>query len=360
MITLLWCCGCARDVNANYGGLTDDSLNGVRVFAQLLKADGHRVRATLALSPKLMENSDVLVYFLRSDAGIPEQTRYWFEDWLSVEPGRSLIVIPRDYDAEPQYWEFVNDNLGVEVTDEEQARVDKRLKQARSVMSAMRNNAVDVDENEWFGLSTTPAARVAKSVNGDDAWTTDLGLKQGNLELVFNRRLELPEDAQPLVTSGMDVMLARMDYYDGNIWIAANGSFLLNYPLINHEHRKLALGLSRELGRKRRIVFVLGTRQFDSDAAQVPTLWKALTLTPVNWIAGHLLVFLLLFGLSRFAIFGRPREPQSREVYQFEKHVDALGSLLEKTGDADFARVHLDVLRSRLSPESESVPQEKQ
>ena len=55
--------GCRQDVDATYGRLSGSSVNGVRVFANLLRSKGCRVESTRRLSPKLRDQTDLIVYF---------------------------------------------------------------------------------------------------------------------------------------------------------------------------------------------------------------------------------------------------------------------------------------------------------
>ena len=63
-----------------------------------------------------------------------------------------------------------------------------------------------------------------------------------------------------------------------------------------------------------------------------------------------------LFCFSVFPIFGRPRElpPDSRS--DFGKHIDALGSLLERTVDREFARSRLMHYRQTVGRDAGTSP----
>jgi hypothetical protein len=55
----------------------------------------------------------------------------------------------------------------------------------------------------------------------------------------------------------------------------------------------------------------------------------------------HLAVTGILFCFACFAIFGRPRVIPVTRLSNFGHHVQALGLLLQRTGDAEFARARL-------------------
>ncbi len=58
---------------------------------------------------------------------------------------------------------------------------------------------------------------------------------------------------------------------------------------------------------------------------------------PANWILLHLLVLGVLLCFFRYPLFGRPREPKPEATSDFGKHIDALASLLSRTGDLTYA-----------------------
>src|SRR4029453_17248202 len=72
---------------------------------------------------------------------------------------------------------------------------------------------------------------------------------------------ELPERFEPLLTSEGDTLAFRVEnnqpsgWGDAQVIVVANGSWLLNYPLVNHEHRKVAARLVNECGSAGKVAF---------------------------------------------------------------------------------------------------------
>ena len=95
--------GCGKGVNSSYAALRGDSVNGVRVFIDYLKSQGHRVGASRQINPSLDNSADVIIHF-DDGSGLSDETRDWLQYWLEEEPGRDLILVLRSYDAEVDYW----------------------------------------------------------------------------------------------------------------------------------------------------------------------------------------------------------------------------------------------------------------
>ena len=90
-----------------YGSAEGTSLNGTRTFADLLRHQGHTVRSAWSLTEPLAGWANVLVRFSTKPGPIDRDEADWYSEWLDGEPGRSLIYVVRDYDAEPEYWDRV-------------------------------------------------------------------------------------------------------------------------------------------------------------------------------------------------------------------------------------------------------------
>ena len=74
---------------------------------------------------------------------------------------------------------------------------------------------------------------------------------------------------------------------------------------------------------------------------------------PMDVILFHLCLLGILFCMARWPIFGRPRDPEREAPSDFGKHVDALGELLERTGDKNFASSRL--LHYRQTSQTEAL-----
>jgi len=122
----------------------------------------------------------------------------------------------------------------------------------------------------------------------------------------------------------------------------ANGSFLLNLPLVNHEHRKLAAKLIGEVPPGKNVVFSEsgpGSPPIrDKDPVDaMPTGWEMFNIWPTNWILLHLAIVGVIFCFSRWPIFGLPKEGPAASNSDFGRHIDALGDLLKRSHDRSYA-----------------------
>ncbi len=109
---LLGFSGCDQGLSIEYGSRQpihdgDASLNGTGVLSEMFLRAGHRVATVTRLAPRLSKSADVIVWFIQ-DFSPPSQAAVdWLETWLEREAGRTLIVVGRDFDAEPLYWSKV-------------------------------------------------------------------------------------------------------------------------------------------------------------------------------------------------------------------------------------------------------------
>ena len=121
----------------------------------------------------------------------------------------------------------------------------------------------------------------------------------------------------------------------------ANGSFLLNAALLNRARRPLAIRAVDWLGPgPRKVAFVDGAKVLEAGrrGRRRPRRSGCLQVPPFGWVVGHLAAFGVLLCLSLAATLGRPRPAPSSGTERPSAHPEALGSLLARTGRADFAR----------------------
>ena len=123
----------------------------------------------------------------------------------------------------------------------------------------------------------------------------------------------------------------------------ANGSFLLNLPLVNHEDRKLADRLIASTQPTSRVVFIesgVSGPPIDPEESE-DSLWSVFGAWPLSAILLQLAVAGIIFCFARWPIFGRPRTTPAEAASDFSKHVNALGDLLRRTRDRPYALAQL-------------------
>jgi len=75
--------------------------------------------------------------------------------------------------------------------------------------------------------------------------------------------------------------------------------------------------------------------------ADASPLWSLFGAWPLNAILLQLAVLGIIFCFARWPIFGRPQQPVAESLSDFGKHVAAVGELLRRTKDRNYARARL-------------------
>jgi hypothetical protein len=317
----------------------------------MFKSQGHRVTTWTRLSPRLDEQD--IVVWVPDDFGVPaKEPREFLEDWLSRgDGGRIVVYIGRDYDAAVDYWSDVRPTA----PPEDAAEIQRRLARAKADYASARAKMPAKGYGRWFTAQRDGKRRDVRTLEGP--WAK--GIDANKCEITIAGRLEVPREAdrvaadppipgdfEPLLTSEGELLAFRVKddakWGDGQVIVLVNGSWTLNYPLVNHEHRKLAARLVNECGSPGKVAFVEsgpgGPTVLDKDPSTGDEPWPPY---PLNAILVHMSVLGIVFCLARFPIFGRPRELPSEASADFGKHVGALGDLLSRSQDRNYALTRL-------------------
>jgi hypothetical protein len=352
------------DYGRRRGTTSGPSVSGTAGLAEMFKKAGHRVQTFTRLSPKLNE-ADVIVWAPNDFEPPGKEQREFIENWLYEGEGRVVVFIGRDYDAASAYWAEVRPSA----PPEDAAEVQRRLARAKADFAAERAKMPVNGYARWFTAKRDAPRRDIRSLQGP--WANGIDAKK--CEIVLAGRLEvpaqadkgaadppLPEKFEPLLTSEGDSLAFRVEDLttmdDGQVIVIANGSWLLNYPLVNHEHRKLAARLVNECGSAGKVAFVEsysgGPTVSNKDPSEATSPLAFMDVWPLNAIIIHLTILGIIFCLARSPIFGRPRELPAQSPADFGRHVTALGELLARTKDQAYARARLDQYRSLAKRDS--------
>lgn len=371
-------CGSA-DIDDTYGkrrGVDGEtSVNGTGVLADMFRQFGHTVTTKRYLSPRV-DNYDVIVWAPDDFEPPGDEYQEFFEDWLHGQTGRTLVYIGRDYDAAVAYWEEAQGSA----PSDQAVEVARRLAKARAKYDNERIVMPEDGDCRWFKASRD---RSFRSVGGRQDRPNDLcgtwheasAIDPSKLNIPLRGRLEVLSDppkgrydreyqTEILLASGDDVLtwkITRSDLSDGQIIVVANGSFLLNLPLVEKEHRKLAGRLIAECGSGNDVIFLEsgpgGPRLLDHEPGEnYPTGFEAFTVWPVGAILLHFVALGILYLFARMTIFGRPHELPSDAVSDFGKHIRALGELLARTGDKASALSRLAYYHDKVKRDSGAIP----
>jgi hypothetical protein len=333
--------GCDSGIETQYGQRkgpgASKSVNGTAVLADMFEEAGHRVYSWPVLSPRLRAQADCIVWFPDDFDPPSPEVRQWMEDWLEGGPGRTLICVGRDFDASGRYWEKVQPGA----PPGQLPLIRRESATRKAAFRASRKNVPQSEDCEWFTVENKLRPRKVRTLTGGDpAWRR--GIDPSKLEIELNGRIVPQDGAEVLLESQGDVLVAHTSRNGGQLIIVVNGSFLLNAPLVNHEHRKLAAKLIEEAGPPKKTVVFLesgpgGPPITDDPMVATPTGLDILVISPTCWVFLHLAVVGVAFCFSRWPVFGVPRQPDRDSTSDFGKHIQALAELLQRSQDRAYA-----------------------
>ncbi len=338
--------GCKESLNVRYG-LRDGSINGTLAFANMFEDSGRSVIVRRSLSPSV-ERSHTIVWFSRTPDVPSQETLAWFEAWM-LQPGkRTLIYVRRDYDAEPDYWR------------EMVARAPKELKDAFASRCRQAIDRVYFEgaisppplSCEWYTVQAGKP-RDANSLEGSLVDGLD-AKPRGEAAIRLRRQMFLADEFDTILASSEDQIVGCCKIgARGRSLVVANGSFLLNLPLVDREHRQLAGRLIEMTAENERVVFLETSgdpRIMDSEPKpEYPSGLALLGVWPLNVVLLQLAAAGILFCFARWPIFGRPQDPSDPNVGDFSLHAEALGKLLRRSTDREHALRRLaDYRNSKL------------
>ena len=231
LMLLLVVTGCQRSskIHEEYGQRRGKSMgksvNGTGVLARIFESKGYRVRTTSRLG-RIVERSDVVVWFPDRYRPPDPKSRDFFEDWLQESPGRTLVIVGRDYDASLAYWEK---SLKVAPASE-RLETRRRLARNKTKFARQRSGYLETEDCRWFALDRAGAPERVTSLEGP--WSH--GIDASQVEMQLATRIQPSEDAEQvnehgssffrsLLTSNDDALIAE---YANDRW---GGSRILVY-----------------------------------------------------------------------------------------------------------------------------------
>jgi hypothetical protein len=382
----------AKTVSTAYGGRRGEaasSVNGLSILADMFQRAGYQVTSRSNTGSGI-NDAQVIVWAPNNFAPPTAEERERIEEWLAAETGRTFVYIGRDYDAGVEYWRRMTD----QAKPVDFAASSREAALAESAHDTARSEIPANEDCRWFTVRRDrPRTRVA-SLSGE--WADDLDAEQA--EIIVQAQFDVPTAIDKKESPTDDETEEEGDEYDygdadadtpefevllstggtgddnpfdeeggfrpgmgtplvTSVWtstwgsseliVVANGSFLFNLPLVNHEHRKLAGRLIERCGDPGKVVF-WESSSFRGSSAEQEDEWSVLTTWPLNFILLHLAVLGLLYILWRYPIFGQAYTLRPPATSDFAKHIEALGKLMAATNDEDYARRKLAEYRERV------------
>ncbi len=356
LILLLACTGC-NQLETDYAAYRGKSINGVQVFIDLIRSEGHQVDPWPALGEHLYNDYDIVIIFHDEfSAPSPEAIEY-IEDLIDWSDTTNFLFVGRDFDITSHYWRTVSSQLAQKNDSKQAERTSQLASEAVNILTATLSESYEIKiESEFyegkffeFELPETKIREISEVLmrvpdDPDESERTTLPCRW---ELY--RKLVPPKEAEVLwQTAEQEPLLILLDTEGYRLFALGSAYPLLNGALIDPGNQKVALELIRQLEPTGRIAVVTGSGVFDPEAEDAG-MWRFLKVFPHPWIAGHLLFFLGLFCLSRLPIFGRPRIEIFKDLKRFGAHVEALGDLMRRTGKTKFAKKRILEWKNRRS-----------
>ena len=385
------------------------SINGLGVFEKLCTQAGSRCFVTDRLSMRL-DKADAIVLVGTSFHPPAKEARDWLEQWLSEERGRTVVYFGRDFDADIYYRERtleqvpsserpraafelalaraeldalllggVNEDVfcrwfnlkirrprvneldftgdwsmdlksveaswPVRVTLEPPVADQRRRKPkwlAEPSASAtfnpvqpMRPSKVDKEEAQIYRSVWSHY-----DINDDDTWKEEWA-KLPNSQVLLTGR-----NGTPLVCR-----LTSQRYAGSQIVTIVNGAPLLNGSIVEPHFLSVAHRIVDSMQPAKRIALLpFGTEGIlisnVEDEAETAGL-SVLTTWPMNFIVAHLAFLGVLICLALFPILGRPQGLPKHSLSDFGQHAEAVGRMLQRTGDVQYAlRIVADYYRT--------------
>jgi hypothetical protein len=348
----LFCCigaplaaGCtvSHTAGMRYGqpvGVAGHGIQGTSLLASMFRDAGYRVTTARTLG-RTVNRSNVVVWFPDRYRPPSKATCDFFETWLSETPGRTLVYVGRDYHADVAYWRRQDDEVAASQNVDPKMTYDVRrwYARARADQQSRDSRRLQSASCKWFRLDRDILPRDAEALSGP--WS-ETAAQAKVPPVVSTHWSTIAEPHEELLVSDNEVLIAkvmRSHWKQNRMILVANGSMLLNLPLVDVANQALADRLIAECGTPGRAVF-LTSGVVDPPIASAPRshyLLRVFTTPPLRCILMHLAVLGMVYCLAVFPIFGRPRNVHGPSRTDFGRHVLALGRLLAKTGDADYA-----------------------
>jgi hypothetical protein len=125
----------------------------------------------------------------------------------------------------------------------------------------------------------------------------------------------------------------------GRVIVVNNNSLFCNHSMLRVEHRKIASMMIDEFS-EGGVGFISGSddpiiRSDNFDERQRG--FEMLTVWPLNVVAIHAAFLGIATMIAYFPIFGRPKRLRKTSTADFGMHVEAIGNLMQKSGDKAYA-----------------------
>ena len=353
LLTIATGCHSRVGVNTEYGKVTGTSggtsVNGTNIFFGMFEERGFETRRYKRISPRI-RRYETVVWFPGRQNVPSDRAIEVLEQWLDEGYSRTIIYVARDFDAEIQFYQRMTETAEAEDADEvRRLLAEAKIRQDRRLTYFADND--DPEVSDWFEHAYDRRQK-ANSLSGPLAEGVDASASG----VEFATRLIPPQDpaeereraATTLLSANeVEFVYALHRGEDGDtdlsrenkIIVVSNGSFLLNFALVNKENRKLAGNLIDQCDQSSVVFLESGRGDIEiSDRESLNhNAWAWIAQPPLCFIMPHFLLWGVIFCFVFYPIFGRPRRLQNHKNVSFLDHIIAMGKLMQRTRDVDEA-----------------------
>ena len=384
-LTAIFTTGCFDfGTDFTYGKSTDKSVNGVSVFANLLRERGHSVTRKRRLT-KRVEKFDTIFWAPDNMAHPPENVVAWLEQWMVGSNPRVLIYVGRFYDGKLPYYRTKFQNSDADNRDKWQREYAEIIATEREYNYDWHLNTSDAPVPYWYeseedlrldesklggpwatgidpgavSLDTSKLLIPSKDYNDESTFPTLSVDSEGDSNVYYYdqygewqdvfRDSEL-ETTELLTVDGKPFAfeISSKAAAGRKVIVISNGSFLLNFPLLQPEHQTLATRVADEVVGD--VVVLESDYQWPrvGGNANDPALqWSWISRAPMNYIVPHFLFWGVLYCFAFYPNFGRPKRIQFHPPKAFRSHVEAVASILGRSKEKSWAREIIDMWLKR-------------
>lgn len=383
------------------GSAARRSPAGMSLFRNLCEAQQRDTVIVRTLSPRASDKLKGIVWAPDQFYQHRPQTLTWIDRWLS-HGDRTLVYIGRDYQPMFDYWRQIairtkedrpsEHLIAAEFSAYAKAEIDRRFVSCRNytllpwcvvqhevavppilnVQGELAEN-LDLDPTHFY-LRSRPIAwspEIRKELEEDFKALQKKSTKVSNTSVSAppvptsasssfavewhsddEAALKMLESIDPegmptwtslLQTNNGDSLIASITsrkWKNSRVVFVANASMTCNLALLRKDARQVANRVIDMLPNDT-IGFLSGDRDptvRDNDDFEQQKGFEMLTVWPLNVITIHAVFLGALMLLAVFPIFGRAKKLPPKATQDFGQHVDAVGSLLNKSKDRFYAK----------------------
>jgi len=376
--------GCSRGLMVEYGATEGsssvESINGFGAIVQAYRDRDFATRQIYRLNDRVIP-VDAILWIPQGMSPIDPLTSQWLDTWLSAG-NKTLVYVTPDDGCEFNYFMAARPFASAS----QKLEYRRRIARLRTDAFLSRSQAIPVLSSGWFHLE--PVGEFVRPEDASGEWidweqevrptksTEEIFIQFGIVPAekfgaspislaVTSTTTSGPKDLQTrdlVVTPRGTVMVReiRSSVHWGNskIITISGGSQLCNFALTRKLNANIASRLIDETAVLPATVAFLSTsgigpvvnESTNPMASQSGMEW--LTVWPINLVMVHLLAIGFLCCLVLFPIFGRPREAARVADNSFREHLDAVASLMHRSGGAKYAKQRVSDYMTRIRGES--------